>query len=80
MGTSKRDGEVGIFKRGPGPTAYNHHENINNTRAKSSSYRIGSEGRPKQQQYVPPTPGPGGYEVKSMMGNGVPNYFMGQKS
>jgi len=39
MGTSKRDGEVGIFKRGPGPTAYNHHENINNTRAKSSSYR-----------------------------------------
>ena len=24
IGTSKRDGEIGIFRKNPGPTAYNH--------------------------------------------------------
>lgn len=74
----KRDGEINIFKNTPGSGNYHPNASNNLVRAKSASWRIGSEMRPKQQQYVPNTPGPGAYDQASTLQG--PKYAVGARS
>lgn len=60
VGKSRRDGELSIYKNTPGAGTYGDKAAMI-VRAKSASWRIGSEKRPEKQHYVPPTPGPGAY-------------------
>lgn len=62
VGKMRRDGEIGIFKNTPGAGTYGD-DAAKVVRAKSASWRIGSEKRPEKQHYVPPTPGPGSYNL-----------------
>lgn len=70
----KRDGEREIFKNTPGAGTYMDVSN-NIVRAKSASWRIGSEKRPEKQHFVPPTPGPGSYSLtQTDMGKNGPHF------
>ena len=74
MGKSRRDGELKIFKNTPGAGTYGDKAAIL-VRAKSASWRIGTEKRPEKQHYVPPTPGPGAYTSSfADMGKNGPKY------
>lgn len=74
VGKMRRDGEIGIFKNTPGAGTYAD-EAVRVNRAKSASWRIGSEKRPEKQHYVPPTPGPGSYNLtQTDMGKNGPKY------
>jgi len=59
---TKRDGGINIFKNTPGAGTYGDIAS-KVVRAKSASWRIGSEKRPEKQHYIPPTPGPGSYSL-----------------
>jgi len=74
----KRDGEINIYKNTPGSGHYHPTSSNNLVRAKSASWRIGTEMRPKQQQYVPKTPGPGAYEQNSTLQG--PKFAVGARS
>eukprot|EP00347_Sterkiella_histriomuscorum_P010747 403375078 len=65
LGKQVRDGELNIFFNNPGATTYFAKDSL--TKTHSATWRIGSETRPKQQQYVPPTPGPGKYNMTSTL-------------
>jgi hypothetical protein len=75
----RRDGELGIFKNTPGAGTYGDTA-ANIVRAKSASWRIGTEKRPEKQHYVPPTPGPGSYALtQTDMGKNGPHYSASKK-
>jgi hypothetical protein len=74
VGKSRRDGELNIYRNTPGAGTYGD-EAAKVIRAKSASWRIGSEKRPEKQHYVPPTPGPGAYSSAiTDMGKNGPKY------
>lgn len=79
MSKSKRDGELGVFSSTPGCTAYNPNSSQGMIKVKSASFRIGSERRPRDQQYVPPTPGPGQYDTRTIPSKGR-QYSMGSRT
>ena len=76
VGRSRRDGEISIFKNTPGAGTYGGYDAAAiAVRAKSATWRIGSEKRPEKQHYVPPTPGPGSYQLtQTDMGKNGPKY------
>ena len=49
MSKSRRDGELGVFKKTPGVGEYNHESSMKLIKPKTSEWRVGSEKRPNQQ-------------------------------
>jgi hypothetical protein len=71
---SKR-ADPSLFQVTPGSGSYFAVDHLSKTHA--ASWRIGSEKRPGQQQYVPQTPGPGQYNKESTLAG--PRFYIGQK-
>ena len=71
---SKRDHDIKLYKNTPGAGTYEPDCATKVVRASSASWSMGGEKRPKQQHFVPPTPGPGKYGNKSLTGAEGPNY------
>ena len=58
---SRRDGSLAIFKNTPGAGTYQPDAATKIVRHNSASWSMGTNKRPVQQHFVPPTPGPGTY-------------------
>ena len=76
---STRDGELGIFKNTPGSGAYHPDASLKIVKTASACWSMGSSKRPKQQHYVPPTPGPGQYEMRKTPGAETPGYSINKR-
>ena len=76
---ARRDGELGIFKNTPGSGAYHPDASLKIVKTASASWSMGSSKRPKQQHYVPPTPGPGQYEMRKTPGAEMPGYSINKR-
>ncbi len=74
---SSRDGPLGQYGRSPILTKYTPNYKLAKTH--SASWVMGSEKRPKEFAYVPPTPGPGAHKHKSHAADG-PKYHISTRN